>query len=152
MARITRINDRQIKCLYWPAWRAAEKVLIANNHTKAEADDIRKDIHTAVTGTACSSKDLNNRQLDACLARFAAISAPRDGMRQAALADGACKRVRHAIAQIQKRMELPDTYVESIAVNMHRCGYTMCNENQLKAILKALTYHENRHHSQPAES
>lgn len=145
MAKITRINSRQIKCIYWPAWRAAEKALIAGGHTKQEADEIRKEIHIAVTGSACSSKALINRQLDACLSRFSAISSPRDGARQAALADGACKRVRYAIRQIQTRMSLEDAYVESIAMNMHRRPLAQCDENQLKAILKALTYHENRH-------
>lgn len=152
MAKITRINDRQIKCVYWPAWRAAEKALIAGGHTKQEADDIRKEIHTAVTGSACSSKELINRQLDACLSRFAAIATPRDGVRQAELADGACKRVRYAIRQIQERMHLADAYVETIAVNMHRRSLIQCDEAQLKSILKALNYHEHRHNIQPAES
>lgn len=139
------INSAQIKSVYWPAWRAAEKMLLAHDHSKAEADEIRKEIHTAVTGSACSSKDLTNRTLDEVLKRFAAISSPRDGKRQADLADQASKRVRFKISQIQTRMELPDTYIESMAVNLAHTSFEFCTEKQLKNILKALVYHESRH-------
>ena len=140
------INTAQLNRIYWPAWRAAEKCLTASgNYTKPEAEELRKDIHVAVTGSACSSKQLTNRQLDACLARFAAIATPRDGARQAELADGACKRVRYAIGKIQKAMALSDAYIESMSVNMHRRSIIQCDESQLKSILKALHYHEKRH-------
>ena len=142
------INTAQLNRIYWPAWRAAAKSIIASgSFTKAEAEEIRKDIHVAVTGSACSSKQLTNRQLDACLARFASMSAPSDGARQAELADGACNRVRFAIRKIQTSMRLEDSYVESIAVNMHRRSVIQCDEYQLKSVLKALNYHAKRHES-----
>jgi hypothetical protein len=150
MSRPAKINERQIKCKYWPAWRAAEKVLISAGHSKAETEEIRKEIHTAVTGSACSSKDLTNRLLDRVLAKFAAISAPSDGARQADLADGPCKRLRFAIREIQNRMKLADSYIEGMAASpLARRPLNQCDEAQLLDILKALTYHENRHPTQP---
>lgn len=138
------INILQIRRIYWPAWREAEKTLMRNDHSKDEADEIRKDIHKAVTGSACSSKELTNRTLDAVVAKFAAISAPRDGKRQADLADQDCERVRFKIREIQARMSLDADYIETMAVNIARTAYKFCNEAQLKSILKALVYHENR--------
>ena len=143
--KATRINRAQITSVYWPAWRAAEKCLTGSgNYTKNEAEEVRQEIHAAVTGCACSSKDLTNRQLDACLARFAAIATPGDGARQAELANGACKRVRYAIVQKQTAMKLTDGYIDQIAVNMHRRSLLQCDEAQLKSVLKALSYHEQR--------
>jgi len=148
--KIRKINRAQITCVYWPAWRAAEKFLTGpGNYSKIEAEEVRQEIHVDVTGSACSSKDLTNRQLDACLARFAAIATPGDGARQAELADGACKRVRHAIGKIQTAMKLTDGYIDQVAVNMHRRSLLQCDESQLKNILKALTYHEKRHSQEP---
>lgn len=152
MPRNTRINDKQLKCLYWPRWRAAEKVLLAAGFSKEEADEKRKDIHRAVTGDECSSKDLTNRTLDEVLRHFAAISNPRDGRRQADLADGPAKRVRWQISQLRDRMNFSDAYVETLAIKMHRRSLVQCDEDQLKTILAALTYHENRHTNQPLET
>ncbi len=143
-----RINKAQLTRIYWPEWRKADKVLQANHHTKEEAEAVRREIHVSVTGIDCSSKDLTNRQLDACLARFAAISSPGDGKRQADLAEAAAKRVRFKIRQIQERMQLPDTYIESLAQRMARRPLAQCDEKQLQTILKALNYHENRHSHQ----
>lgn len=149
MARNTRINERQIKCVYWPSWRAAEKVLINAGFSKAEAEEKRKEIHQAVTGSECSSKDLTNRTLDEVLKKFAAISMPRNGARQADLADGPCKRVRYEINRLRDRMGLSDAYVETMSIRITRRSLIQCDEDQLKSILKALHYHENRHTDQP---
>ncbi len=143
-----RINRLQLTRIYWPAWRAADKVLQANHHTKEEAEAVRREIHVAVTGADCSSKDLTNRQLDSCLARFAAIATPGDGKRQVDLAEGAAKRVRFKIRGIQQQMQLSDAYIEGIAQRMARRPLEQCDEKQLKTILKALNYHENRHSHQ----
>ena len=140
-----RINKNQITGVYWPNWRAAEKVLLANDHSKAECEEIRKEIHIAVTGSDCSSKDLTNKTLNECLKKFATIATPNDGKRQADLADQPLKLVRFRIKQIQDRLRLPDAYIESTAVNIARCAYKFCNEEQLTNILIALTKHENRH-------
>ena len=135
-----RINRHQITGLYWPAWRAAEKVLITSgNYDKADAEALRKEI------TGGSSKDLTNRQLDDCLGKFLAISEPRNGKGQADAADGPLKRIRYVIGQIQGRLALPDAYIESMSVNIARTPYAFCNEQQLGDILKALKIHENRH-------
>lgn len=152
MSRPTRINKSQLNSVYWPRWRAAEKVLMATGHSKTDAEEVRKEIHTEVTGSACSSKDLNNRTLDGCLAKFSAIATPRDGARQADLADGACKRVRFAIREIQERLKLPDAYIESISQRMNRRPLVQCDELQLLDILKALAIHENRHSNEPVEA
>lgn len=145
MARNSRINARQIKCVYWPSWRAAEKVLIAAGFSKTEADEKRKDIHKAVTGSECSSKDLTNRTLDEVLRKFAVISNPRDGKRQADLADGPCKRYRFAIRTIQQRMQVDDAYVAGIASRMrYPANLELCDERQLRDILTALDKHEKR--------
>lgn len=149
MARIQRINALQLKRVYWPRWGDAKRVLIAAGYTAAEAEQTRKDIHAAVTGCECSSKDLTNRTLDAVLAKFAAISAPSDGKRQADLADGACKRARFAISQALGRMGLAESYADGIARQMFRRPVAQCDEAQLKSILKALAYHETRHADQP---
>ena len=139
-----RINKAQINSVYWPHWRAAEEVLIRAGFSKAEAEEKRKDIHTAVVGVPCSSKDLTDRTLDAVLAKFAAISAPADGKRQADLADGDCKRIRHCISEIQARMHLSAAYVETMAVNIARTAYPLCDALQLRQILQALSIHEKR--------
>lgn len=135
-----RINRKQLTRLYWPEWRKAEKVLInSGGYSKAEAEALRAEI------TGGSSKDLTNRRLDECLAKFHAISNPTDGKAQADAADQPLKRVRWNISQIQARLGLPDAYIEGMAVNIARCGYAFCNEEQLKNILIALQTYENRH-------
>lgn len=140
-----RINRNQLTGLYWPAWRAAEKALIASGaYDKAEAEALRAEI------TGGSSKDLTNRQLDACLQKFLAISQPTNGTAQADQADQPLKRVRFVIGQIQARLGLPDSYIEGMAVNIARCSYQFCDEGQLKNILKALKIHENRHNQSVA--
>ncbi len=134
------INKLQITCKYWPAWRAAEKILITSgNYSKADAEALRKEI------TGGSSKNLTNRGLDGCLARFAAISSPSNGKLQADLADQPLKRSRHVIAQIQNRLNLPDTYIETVATNIARCPIAFCDDRQLRNIIAALTLHEKRH-------
>lgn len=138
MARNSRINDRQLKRVYWPSWRAAEKMLVAAGFSKTEADEKRKEIHSAVTGSECSSKDLNNRTLDEVLRKFAAISNPRDGKRQADLADGPCKRLRFRIREFQYRLQVDDSYVDAIAKQMRYPRRDLCDENQLRNILAAI--------------
>lgn len=152
MARNTRINQRQLNVVYWPNWRMAEKVLLAAGFSKQEAEEKRKEIHQLVTGSACSSKDLTNRTLDKCLSEFAKISMPKNGKRQADLADGPAKRVRHKINRLRERMGLSDAYVETIAIKMHRRAIIQMDEAQLLDVLKALQYHENRHPDQPVEA
>ena len=152
MSRHTRINKSQLNSVYWPNWRAAEKVLISAGYSKAEAEETRKEIHTVVAGYACSSKDLTNRLLDDCLAKFSAIAAPANGARQADLADGPCKRCRFAIREIQERMKLPDSYIEAMATRIARRPLFQCDEPQLLDVLKALRIHEDRHSDEPVEA
>lgn len=140
-----RINKFQLTGKYWPAWRAAEKALIASGtYDKKEAEALRKEI------TGVSSKDLTNRQLDECLKKFLAISQPTNGKAQADQADQPLKRLRYVIAQAQARLKLPDTYIETMAVNIAKSPYQFCNEEQLKKILVALQIHENRHNQSVA--
>ncbi len=140
-----RINKFQLTGKYWPAWRAAEKTLIASGaYDKNEAEALRKEI------TGVSSKDLTNRQLDECLRQFLAISEPQNGTAQADQADQPLKRVRFVISQIQARLKLPDSYIEAMAVNIARCPLAFCDEDQLKNILKALKIHETRHNQSVA--
>ena len=143
MAR--RINRKQLTRLYWPAWRAAEKVLLANHHDKAEAEEIRKQIHVEITGSACSSKDLSDRQLDRVLGRFDAISKPSDGAAQARHADQPMARIRFKIAEIRKRMDLPDAYVDAMARRIAKRPLEHCSEDGLRDVLAALVKHEQRH-------
>jgi hypothetical protein len=151
MARNTRINEAQLRRIYWPSWRAAEKVLIAAGLSKEETDEQRKEIHIAVTGSDCSSKDLTNRTLDEVLRKFAAISVPRDGRRQAELADGPAKRCRWQIERLRQEMGLSVAYVEEICINMHRAAIAHCDDAQLRKVITALQYHAHRHPS-PAAS
>jgi hypothetical protein len=140
------ITSLQLKAKYWPAWNAARKALIASGtYSKEEAEALRKDIHVAICGYDCSSKDLTNRQLDSCLAKFSMISNPNDGKQQADLADQPLNRIRYVIKGIQRRLQLPDAYVESMAQNMARRRLELCDELQLKSILKALKVYESRH-------
>lgn len=141
------INTKQLTRVYWPRWRAAAKVLMHAGYSKEDADLVRKEIHLAVTGSECSSKELTNRTLDAVLQKFAAIATPSDGARQAELADGACKRARYAIRELQQLMSLTDAYIEAMALRIAHRPLLQCDEKQLKDIIKALTYHYNRHSS-----
>lgn len=145
MSRASTINVRQIRSLYWPTWRAAEKILRAHGYTKEEAEEKRQEIHMQVTGSACSSKDLTNRTLDAVLAIFLAIAQPANGARQAELADGPSRRIRYQIEQLRRQMQLTDVYIDGIAHKMHHRPFTACTEQQLQKILAALTYHSQRH-------
>lgn len=140
-----RINKAQLTRIYWPRWRAAEKVLIRAGFTKPEAEEKRKEIHITVTGSDCSSKDLTNNQLDNCLGKFLAISDPNNGTAQADAADQPLARIRWNINQIQRRLGLTAAYIDGMAANIARCGYAFCDELQLKAILTALIIHEKRH-------
>ena len=140
-----KISSLQIRSLYWPEWRAAEKVLRANHYDKAEAEEVRKEIHVAVTGRDCSSKELTNRQLDDVLGKFHAISNPKDGAFQARQADQPMKRIRFRINQIRDRMELSDAYIDSVARKVAKRPLEHCDEQGLLKILAALSIHENRH-------
>jgi len=139
------INNRQLKSLYWPEWRAAEKVLRANHYDKAEAEEVRKEIHVAVTGRDCSSKDLTNSHLDKVLAKFRAISNPKAGAYQARQADQPAKRVRFRIHEIRDRLGLSDAYIDTVARKVAKRPLEHCDEKQLRKILAALSIHENRH-------
>lgn len=145
MARPKRINKNQLNSLYWPEFRKAERVLIAAGFSKAEAEEQRKDIHKAVTGTACSSKDLTNPELDRVLREFLKISAPNNGTRQADLADGQCKRYRHVIKGLATKIGVDDAYVAGIASRMrYPTDLEQCDERQLRNILTALDEHAKR--------
>lgn len=146
MSRPKRINQNQLRRLYWPEWRKAEKILIAAGLGKEEIEEQRKAIHVTVTGSACSSKDLTNSELDRVLAKFARVSAPRDGKRQADLADGQCKRYRHVIKELAAAIGVDDAYVAGIARQMrYPADLEQCDEQQLRNILTALDKHEARH-------
>lgn len=149
MPRPKHINRNQLCGLYWPEWRKAEKVLIAAGFSKDEAEEKRMDIHVAVTGEQCSSKDLKNRQLDEVLRMFAQIAQPNNGARQADLADGECKRLRFAITEAARRVGYDDASVETMALRMTRRSLIQCDEAQLKTILQALKIHETRHPEKP---
>lgn len=139
------INSRQLRSLYWPRWRDAEKVLMANGaHSKAEADEIRKDIHRAVTGRECSSKELTNRQLDEVLAKFMAIAQPRNGAAQARQAAQPCTRALYNIEQIRKALGLTENYVDSMARRIVKRPLAHCDESGLQKVLIALTKHAKR--------
>lgn len=145
MTRPERINQNQLSRLYWPEWRKAEKILAAAGFGKEEIEEQRKAIHTAVTGSECSSKDLTNRELDAVLARFARVSAPGDGKRQADLADGQCKRFRHVIKRLAASIGADDAYIAGIARQMrYPTDLEQCDERQLRNILTALDKHAKR--------
>ncbi len=145
MARTKRINIKQLRALYWPQWRNAEKTLVAAGLSKSEAEEKRKQIHISVTGSDCSSKDLTNTALDAVLKKFAAIANPQDGKRQADLADGPCKRLRFAIDQKAKAMGLDAAYVSGIAAQMrYPTNLETCDQRQLRNILIALDTHTKR--------
>jgi hypothetical protein len=138
-----RISERQLRALYWPSWNKARKVLLANHHSKEEAEEIRQTI-LAKQGVE-SSKLLNNRQLDDCLKAFASISDPRDGKRQAELADQSLKRVRHRIAQTAAAIGYTAENLEGIAQQMFRRPMAQLNEPQLVKVSQALQTHANRH-------
>lgn len=145
MARPKRINKNQLNSLYWPEWRKAEKVLISAGYSKEEAEQERKDLHVAVTGTACSSKDLTNDELDELLRKFLKISNPKNGKRQADLADGKCRRYRHVIKELATKIGVDDAYVAGIAKQMrYPTDLEQCDKLQLRNILTALDTHAKR--------
>lgn len=137
------ISEKQLRALYWPSWNKARKVLLANHHSKEDAEEIRKAI-IAKQGVE-SSKLLNNRQLDEVLKAHVAISDPRDGKRQAELADQALKRVRHRIGTTMQELGLTDQYVEGIAQQMFLRPIAQLTEAQLVKVSQALQTHANRH-------
>lgn len=144
------ITPRQLRALYWPAWRDAQAALVAAHHTKEDAEAVRLQIHTDVTGSPCSSKTLTNPQLDQVLARFRSISHPSDGRFQARQADQPACRIRWRIARIQRRMGLSDEYVAAIAGKVTHRPLAHCDEDLARKILVALVYHLRRHPSEPA--
>jgi|GEM_PF-3833565 len=138
-------NTAQLRRLYWPEWNKAAKVLVSTGcHSKAEAEEVRKEIHLAITGSECSSKDLTNRQLDSVLARFRAISQPVAGAFQARQADQPLKRIRFRIAEVQARLALPDFYIDATARRIAKRPLDQCDERLLKKVLAAMVYHEKR--------
>lgn len=137
-----RISEKQLRALYWPSWNRARKVLIANDHTKEEAEEIRKEI-LAKQGVE-SSKVLNNRQLDECLKAHLAISDPRNGKRQAQLADQALNRVRHRIAEAAAKLGYDQEKVEGVSQQMFRRPIAHLTEAQLVKVSQALQTHVNR--------
>lgn len=133
------INRNQLTGLYWPTWQKAVKVLLANHYGKDDAESLRKEI-LAKQGVK-SSKDLNNRQLDEVLKAHAAISSPRDGKRQADLADQSLKRVRYRIRQAQIKLNYTDANVEGVAQQMYRRPIAQLDEEQLINVSNALETH-----------
>jgi len=144
------ISPRQLRALYWPAWRDAKAALLAAHHSRDEAEAARLEIHRSITGTPCSSKSLDNRQLDQVLARFRAISCPSDGRFQARQADQPACRVRWRIAQIQRKMGLSDEYVAEVAKRVTDRPLTHCDELLARKVLTALIYHLRRHRQETA--
>ena len=140
------INKAQLCRLYWPSWNDAKKVLLANHHSKEEAEDVRKSI-LEKQGVE-SSKQLNNRQLDEVLKAHAAIADPRDGARQVELADQALKRVRFRIAKVAAELGYTQENIEGISQQMFRRPIVQLTESQLIKVSQALNTQAERLHKQ----
>jgi hypothetical protein len=141
-----RISKLQLTRLYWPRWRAAEKVLIQQGQqSKDEAEATRKEIHQQVLGYECSSKDIPANKLDDILGKFAAISMPNNGKAQAHHADQPLARIRFKITEVMKRMNLTTDYVNAMAVRIAKRPLMHCDEAGLTKVLSALNTHEKRH-------
>jgi hypothetical protein len=146
------ITTRQLRSLYWPAWRAAEKALLAAHATAEDAEATRREIHAAVAGKPVSSKELTNRQLDEVLAKFRAISNPLDGRYQARQADQPACRIRWKIEQLRREHNLSAEYIDTVARRVAWRPLAHCDDVLARKVLAALTYHHRRHPSEPVSS
>lgn len=142
-----RIHSGQRRGVYWPSWSPARKVLRANHYTPEECEDLRHEI--LKKQGVDSHKDLNNRQLDKCLEAHAAIADPRNGKRQAELADQPLKRVRWRIAKTASEIGYSPEKIEDISQRMFRRPIAQLTEAQLIKVSQALETHANRQKETP---
>lgn len=102
------------KSLYWREWAKVRKVLIGiGEYSPADADAERHEIHRRALGTDKSSKDINNRDLDAILDHFEAYTALADG--HGAGPSRAEIQPAHRLVWAIDHLGLPPAYIESIA-------------------------------------
>ncbi len=96
--------------LYFREWGKTRKALIAAGYTSAETDEWRHELHAAALGKDKSSKLFNNRDLDAVLGKFRAISQPDNFDEQIRLMEAEKSRLIHGI----EKDSLGDAWLASI--------------------------------------
>jgi hypothetical protein len=98
---------------YWRDWGKIRKMLVElGDFSEADADAERMQIHIRALGTAKSSKDLTNRDLDKIFKAFTDYLVLLDGPKKpTGEPTGECKRLIWAITQTG----LPEPYLASIA-------------------------------------
>lgn len=132
------ISEAQIK-KYWREWGPARRALRANHYTPAECEDFRKEVLRRL-GVE-SHTELDNRKLDEVLKVYAALADPRNGKRQAELADQPLKRVRARIAEAARELGYTDAQVEGVSQQMWKRPIAQLTEVQLVKVSQALNTH-----------
>lgn len=114
---------------YWREWGQIRKLLVEmGDFSKEDADAERMQIHERALGTAKSSKDLTNRDLDKIFDAFASYLVLLKGPSATPAENQPCKRLIWAIEQLG----LDEPYIQAIALDQFkRVDWRNLDEAQL---------------------
>lgn len=146
---------------YWPEWKKAKARLLAQGHSEADCEAMRKRIHIKRGAFYCvsgvfkvkSSSRLTNREFDGVLADFLAITHGDDLAAQLEQLGMPEKRILYATAQLLDRIQIAEDgrakYLEGVA----RKPLADCDDRDEQRIIIALTHtamhREGKAHSHP---
>jgi hypothetical protein len=117
------------KARYWREWGQIRKLLVEmGDFSKEDADAERMQIHERALGTAKSSKDLTNRDLDKIFDAFGSYLVLLKGPASGPVESQPCKRLIWAIEQLG----LDEPYIRAIALDQFkRADWRNLDESQL---------------------
>jgi len=150
----TSMTEKQTK-LYWREWAKTRRTLISHGYHSSEVNEQRRELTIqalgARVGTTASSKDLTNRQLDKVLGAFRAVSRPADLNAQLDAEDQPRRRAWFRLRQQAGKAKVDKPYLVSISKQMFGKHIDDCDEDELKRIIVALRYHNNRQEAKKDE-
>ena len=131
--------------IYWREWSAVRHHLMDDLGWKSSAaDSFRHTLHIRALGFDKSHLKFNNRDFDAILGVFRAISRADDIEAQLRQLEQPLDRCRRALRDLQADLEMSDEYVDGIAWKITHKAVMDCNEAELSKVISALNFHRYR--------
>jgi hypothetical protein len=131
--------------LYWREWATVRRHLMADlGWTASSADAFRHALHVRALGYDKSHTAFNNRDFDAILGIFRAVSRAHDVEAQLRQIEQPLERCRRALRDLQDELALSDAYVDGIARKICHKSVSDCTERDLTKVIAALSYHRRR--------
>jgi hypothetical protein len=131
--------------LYWREWAAVRKHLMADlGWTSSAADEFRHALHVRALGFDKSHDAFTNRDFDATLGIFRALTRADDIDAQLRQLEQPMDRCRRALRDLRDELELSDAYVDGCCRRICHKPVAECNEKELTKVIAALSYHRRR--------